>query len=116
MPEKFSQNQQEYWDEQHKKREQECSAIEKEPNEFAKNCLKYIKPGGKVLEIGIANGRDARYFARENENKIVGVDISTEAIRQLIDATVKDGTIDKILPVVADAQEVPELFRRSRIL
>ena len=114
MPETFnkgqSKGQQEYWDRQHKKREEEHREIENEPNEFAKNCLKYIKLGGKVLEIGVANGRDARYFVRENQNKIVGVDISTEAIRQLINAAVKDGTIDNILPVVAEASEVPELL------
>ena len=110
MPEKFNRAQQEYWDEQHKKREEEHREIENEPNEFAKNCLKYIKHGGKVLEIGVANGRDARYFARENQNKVVGVDISTEAIRQLISVAVADGTIDRILPVVADAREVPELL------
>jgi cyclopropane fatty-acyl-phospholipid synthase-like methyltransferase len=111
MSEKFKINQQEYWDEQYKKREQECLAIEKEPNEFAKNCLQYIKRGGKVLEIGVANGRDARYFVRENKNRIIGVDISTEAIRQLINLAVADGTIDNILPVVADAKEVPELLK-----
>ncbi|MEK7078949.1 MAG: class I SAM-dependent methyltransferase [Patescibacteria group bacterium] len=110
MPDKFSRGQQEYWDEQHKKREEEHREIENEPNEFAKNCLKYIKPSGKVLEIGVANGRDARYFARVNQNKVVGVDISTEAIRQLINVAVTDGTIDRILPVIADAREVPGLL------
>ncbi len=110
MSEKINTNQQEYWDKQHKNREQEFCELEQEPNEFAKNCLRYIKPGGKILEIGVANGRDARYFVRENHNMIVGVDISTEAIRQLIAAAIKDKTIDSILPIVADASEVPELL------
>ena len=107
MLEKFNTNQQQYWDKQHKDREAEHREIENEPNEFAKNCLKYIKPEGKVLEIGIANGRDSRYFVKENRNQIIGVDISTEAIRQLINAAIADGTIDKILPIVTDACEVP---------
>lgn len=110
MSEKFNTNQREYWDKQHKNREQEFCELEQEPNEFAKNCLRYIKHGGRILEIGVANGRDARYFIRENHNTIVGVDISTEAIRQLIDAAIKDKTIGNILPVVADAREVPELL------
>ncbi|MFZ3011623.1 MAG: class I SAM-dependent methyltransferase [Minisyncoccia bacterium] len=110
MPEKFNINQQEYWDRQHKKREAESLELINVPNEFAKNCLKYIKPEGKVLEIGIANGRDSRYFVKQNKNKIVGVDISTEAIRQLIDAAISDGTISSILPVVAEASEIPELL------
>ena len=96
MAGEFNTDQRAYWDEQHKKREAEHREIEDEPNEFAKNCLRYIKEGGKVLEIGTANGRDARYFARENKNKIVCVDISTEAMRQLIRAAVADGTIDNI--------------------
>lgn len=110
MSEKISINQQEYWDKQHKIREDEFSRLENVPNEFAKKCLQYIKPEGKILEIGIANGRDARYFARENKNKIIGVDISTEAIRQLINAAMADGTMDKILPIVVDASEVPKLL------
>lgn len=110
MSEKLKKNQREYWDEQHKKREEEFRKIENEPNEFAKNCIRYIKPGGKVLEIGIANGRDARYFVKENQNRIVGIDISTEGVRQLIDAAIRDGTIGNILPVVAEASEAPELL------
>lgn len=103
-------SQKHYWDRQHKKREEEHASLESTPNEFAKRCLNYIKKGGKVLEIGIANGRDARYFVRENENTIVGVDISTEAIRQLIKAATADGTINSILPIVAHAQEVPDIL------
>jgi len=104
-------DQQAYWDAQHIKREDEHKEIQGEPNEFAKNCIKYIKPGGKVLEIGIANGRDSRYFVRENSNTIIGVDISTEAIRQLIDAATQDGTLDKILPIVNDAANIPGLLQ-----
>lgn len=110
MPEKFSINQQQYWDKQHKRREEEFSNLENIPNEFAKKCLPFIKPEGKVLEIGIANGRDARYFVRENKNTIIGVDISTEAIRQLINAAIADKTIDKILPIVTGASEIPNLL------
>lgn len=106
MPKDFNTNQQQYWDDQHKKRETEHREIENEPNIFAKNCLQYIKTEGKILEIGIANGRDSRYFVRENKNTIIGVDISTEAIRQLIYAAVADGTMEKIVPMVIDASEI----------
>jgi len=60
--------------------------------------------------LRIASGRDARYFIRENENTVVGVDISTEAIRQLIKASVKNGTVDSLLPVVGSAEDVPKLL------
>jgi cyclopropane fatty-acyl-phospholipid synthase-like methyltransferase len=110
MPEKFNISQQQYWNNQHVRRETEFKGMENEPNEFAKNCLKYIKPEGKILEIGIANGRDSRYFAKENKNDIIGVDISSEAIRQLIKASEADGTKDKIFPIVTDAGDLPGLL------
>jgi cyclopropane fatty-acyl-phospholipid synthase-like methyltransferase len=103
-------DQKKYWNGQHKMRKKEHETIEGEPNEFAKKCLPIIKPGGKILEIGIASGRDARFFIRENKNTVVGVDISTEAIRQLIKAAVKNGTVDNILPVIGSAQDVPKLL------
>lgn len=110
MQKELGVDQQIFWDEQHKKRQEEHREIEGRPTEFAKNCLKYIKPGGGVLEIGVATGRDARYFVRENKNKVVGVDFSTEAIRQLISAAIADSTIGRILPIVARAEEVPNLL------
>lgn len=109
MSEKLIINQQEYWDEQHKKG-MRPSEIEGGPNDFAVNYMKYIKPGGTVLEIGVASGNDARYFARENQNKVIGVDISKEAIKNFTDAAVKDGTIDKMTPIVANAEDVPKLL------
>ncbi|MFA6076945.1 MAG: class I SAM-dependent methyltransferase [Candidatus Paceibacterota bacterium] len=112
MNEKLNKNQQEYWDGLHKKGKR-ASEVEGVPNEFAINYMKYIKPGGTVLEIGVASGNDARYFARENQNKIVGVDISAEAIKNFVDAAVKDGTIDKMMPIVANAEEIPKLLNNQ---
>lgn len=112
MSEKFTINQQEYWDEQHKKG-MRPSEIEGIPNNFAVNCVKYIKPGGMVLEIGVASGNDARYFARENQNKVIGVDISKEAIKNFTDAAAKDGTLDKMVPIVANAEDIPNLLNNN---
>ena len=103
-------DQKKYWNDQHKRRKKEHEVIESEPNEFAKKCLPLIKSGGKILEIGIASGRDARFFIRENKNTVVGVDISTEAIRQLIKAAVKNGTVGNILPVVGSVEDVPKIL------
>lgn len=111
MKERLNINQQEYWDNQHKKRKQEFIELEQKPSDFAKKCLNYINPGAKILEIGIANGRDARYFIRNNKNIVFGVDISKEAISQLIVAANKDNTINNIFPTVADVNKIPELFK-----
>lgn len=100
-------DQREHWEERHRQREQEHKAIRHQPNEFAMRCVELIQPGGVVLEIGVANGRDARFFSRENGNKIIGVDISREAIRQLSEAAAEDGTHESILPIIGSAQELP---------
>lgn len=112
MSEKLIINQQEYWDKQHKKG-MRPSEIEGGPNDFAVNYMKYIKTGGTVLEIGVASGNDARYFARENQNKVIGVDISKEAIKNFIDAAAKDGTLDKMTPIIANAEDIPNLLNNK---
>ena len=47
---------------------------------------------------------------------MVGVDISTEAIRQLINVAVTDGTIDRILPVIADAEKYRDCWEIKNIM
>ena len=60
-------NQKKLWEKQHIKRADESRQIENKPNLFALRCAQLIPEGGKVLEIGSANGRDARYFAKEKK-------------------------------------------------
>lgn len=100
-------NQRDLWNEQHIERANEHRAIEGEPNEFAKHCIDFIPETGLILEIGSANGRDARFFAKERKCKVIAADFSLEALKQLKNAAVRDSTESFIRPVVADAKKLP---------
>lgn len=104
-----------FWDNQHLKRKDEHEEIENCPTDFAQKCIKYIKSGGVILEVGPGNGRDARYFARENENLIWATDISKEAITQLRKAcsVAGENINNRILPIARDARLVPALLENE---
>ncbi|MCX6702746.1 MAG: class I SAM-dependent methyltransferase [Candidatus Wolfebacteria bacterium] len=76
------------------------------PNDFALKCAELIPKDGTVLEIGSANGRDARFFAKDKNCKVIAIDFSLNGLNQLKEASVKDNTSDKVYPVVADAKEL----------
>lgn len=100
-------NQREYWEIQHQKRENGNETIIEEPNIFTKECIQYIPENGKVLEIGSANGRDARYFAREKNIETIAIDFSAEVMKQLTKASKEDNTSDLVLPVIAETNHLP---------
>lgn len=58
-------DQRKLWNAQHERRRAEHKELAGMPNEFAKTCLGYLPEGGKVLELGVASGRDARFFTRK---------------------------------------------------
>lgn len=99
-----------HWDSQHKAREQEFRNLEMIPNVFAKRILQFIPRNGLVLEIGAANGRDARYFAKMKDTDVIANDISIEAIRQLQEASTRDNTTTKLVPFVADVRHIFDTF------
>src|SRR5680860_16536 len=100
-------NQRDYWEIQHQKKEGGHENIIEEPNIFTKECIHYIPENGKVLEIGSANGRDARYFAREKNIQTIAIDFSTEVMKQLIRTSKEDNTSDLVLPILADTNHLP---------
>ncbi|MFA6706014.1 MAG: class I SAM-dependent methyltransferase [Bacteroidales bacterium] len=51
-----------------------------QPTEFAKFCLKYIKPKSILIDVGCGNGRDTLYFNKSKKfNYVVGIDESIES-------------------------------------
>lgn len=100
-------DQRQLWVNQHLVRSDESRKLKNTPNPFAKECLEYLPQNGSVLEIGIANGRDARYFAKEKNIRVVGIDFSSNALQQLRQASNEDGTSELVLPAVADAKNLP---------
>jgi len=85
----------------------ESHDIEDVPNIFAKRCVKLLPENAVILEIGAANGRDSRFFAREKHAEVIATDFSLNALRQLKDASERDATANKVFPVVADARALP---------
>ncbi len=106
MPERFD-DQKKLWEMQHESRKTESREIENIPNLFAKRCAELLPEDALIVEIGAANGRDARFFAREKNSKVVAADFSLNALKQLREASERDGTTEKVFPVVADARELP---------
>lgn len=106
MAEAFK-DQREMWDEQHDLRKDESRVIEGIPNLFAKRCVELLPDHALVLEVGAANGRDARFFAREKNCKVIATDFSLKALQQLKDASARDNTADRVFPVAADARALP---------
>jgi cyclopropane fatty-acyl-phospholipid synthase-like methyltransferase len=106
MPEQFD-DQKKLWEAQHESRKEESREIENTPNLFAKRCVELLPENALIVEIGAANGRDARFFAREKNSKVVATDFSLNALKQLREASERDDTADKVFPVVADTRELP---------
>ena len=101
------QSQRELWERQHSERAEEHEELEGTPNKFGRACIRFIPENGTVLEIGAANGRDARYFAKEKGCKVVATDFSEVAAGHLRSAAAKDGTSSHVYPVVADTRGLP---------
>lgn len=103
----IDQSQKDLWEKQHTERAEEHEELEDTPNEFGKACIQLIPENGAILEIGAANGRDARYFAKERGCKVVAIDFSEVVAGHLQSASAKDGTSSHVYPVVADARNLP---------
>lgn len=100
-------DQRDLWEKQHEERAGEHQELEDTPNNFATECAKFIPENASVLEIGAANGKDARYFAKEKGCKVTAIDFSEVSSDHLREASVKDNTSSKVYPVVADAKDLP---------
>jgi SAM-dependent methyltransferase len=94
------------WDKQHITREREHQDLEDVPNTSAVSIVGYIPKGGTVLEIGPGNGRDARYFIKEKDCKVIAVEFSENAVNQMIGASKKDGTFDRLNTILTDIRDL----------
>lgn len=105
--------QKDIWNKQHIRREREHQDLEDAPNTSAISITGYIPEGGTVLEIGTGNGRDARYFIKEKNCKVIAVDFSENAINQMVEASKKDGTFDKLDTILSDTRDLKGLPQDS---
>lgn len=67
------------WDERHEKQPTE----EQQTDYFVDAIKNHIKEKNRILQIGISNGTDALFFAKEKEAEVYGVDISNIALKKV---------------------------------
>ena len=77
------------WEAQHIARRADLDSLLYTPNNFAIMCANYLPHYSRVVEIGTANGRDARFFARSKQSRVLAVDFSRNALDQLVGAAVR---------------------------
>lgn len=80
-----------YWNEYYKK-----NIAPSEPSKFAKDILKYLESGKKLIELGCGNGRDA-IFLSNNKIDVVAVDQCESSINNL-----KSSILNEHIEFVAD--------------
>ena len=123
-----SANQQQLWDELHALRDSDGNLVGRslvdEPNELAINLGERLVDGSSIVEVGCANGRDARYWALHKGMLVHALDFSQAAIDQLrelaedqgvgllIQAGLFDASEDS-LPVDIDSQDA--FYARSSL-
>jgi len=65
---------------------------------------RYLSPGSTILEVGCANGRDARYWARRGHN-VLAADFSQVALTQMMDLAQNQALDHKITPIHHDVSD-----------
>ncbi len=104
--------QQFFWDKQHKDRGiqgHEGNDLKFTPNSLAVELQNILPPSSNILEIGCANGRDARFFAMHGHT-VVGIDISKVALTQMMNLAKQQGCDTHITPIHHDiSQGLPTL-------
>ena len=101
------------WEQQHTQRRQEFQQLAHQPNPFAFKIVQFLPSSAIILELGCANGRDARYFAQTKNCQVIALDFSAQAIRQLIDQSRLQ--LGRIKPLVASIPHLPFTSNRPFI-
>lgn len=91
------------WDRQHSTRgvDLECKSLRYTPNDTAVTFAQHLLPNSKILEVGSANGRDARYWATLGHT-IIASDFSLIALKQLTEIGLEQCVMGSVTPVVWD--------------
>ncbi len=71
------------------------------PNNSAIEFAKRLKPRSTILEVGAANGRDARYWGGLG-HRVLALDFSKVALEQLMNLAMEQGVCGFITPILWD--------------
>lgn len=91
-------SQRELWEKQHASRGEshyEGTEMRSTPNEAAIILADHLSPASNIMEVGSANGRDARYWAQKGHH-VVALDFSPIAIQQLQSIAREQGVSERI--------------------
>lgn len=104
MSNELETNQRLLWENQHATRgnKHECgSSLRFTPNDTAVKFAEFLPSNSRILEIGSANGRDARYWAALGHH-VVATDFSLTALKQLKGIGCEQGVMNNISLVIWD--------------
>lgn len=76
-----------YWNNYYAKKLTEIQS----PSDFAQSVISYLEPGKSLVDLGCGNGRDSVYFLNHHLS-VTGIDASEEAISQLNQMKLENGT------------------------
>lgn len=76
-----------YWDCYYAKKLAEVQS----PSDFAQSVISHLEPGKSLIDLGCGNGRDSVYFL-EHQLNVTGIDASEEAISQLNQLKLENGS------------------------
>lgn len=83
----------------------ECSPDFKfTPNQSAVEFSNLLKPQSAILEVGSANGRDARFWASQG-HMVIATDFSEVAMQQLTQIAIEQGISEFITPILWDISQ-----------
>src|SRR5690349_7648310 len=97
-------SQQNFWNAQHQKRGTvglEGKDFISKPNNTAVEYAAYLPKNARILELGCANGRDARWLA-ELGHHIVAVDFAQVALDQMMQIAQQQKVSTNIFPLLHD--------------
>lgn len=110
-PEFIELSQQQLWDMQHAQRgaEQglEGDVLVNSPNNLAVILGGMLEPSSSIIEVGSANGRDARFWAKKYGHNVLALDFSQVALDQLSQLAKQQGLEELIVTGLFDANEDP---------
>ena len=82
--------------------ELECgNSLRFTPNDTAVVFAEHLPCSAKILEVGCANGRDARYWASLGHS-VIATDFSSIALEQLNAISCEQGVSERITPILWD--------------
>jgi len=97
-------DQRQLWNRQHATRGlalEGSESLKFTPNTSAIEFSQHLNKGSTILEVGSANGRDARYWASLGHN-VLAIDFSDVALEQMKELAIEQMVVEMVTPILWD--------------